>query len=92
MRKKVVIVLSGEGYVDVAAYQGSVSAYSFIQTYGLLTKAMSVCVATPGAKAPKFQCEDEVCGPTAVSFSAFSLHLNGRFRTNKHGSNTTKRL
>lgn len=59
IRKKVVIVLSGEGYVDVAGYQGSVSAYSFIQSYGLLTKAMTVCVATPGAKAPKFQCEDE---------------------------------
>lgn len=57
--KKVVVVLSGVGHVDVAAYAGSVSAYSFIQTYGLLTKAMSVCVATPGGHAPKFQCEDE---------------------------------
>ena len=41
-------------------FLGSVSAYSFIQAYGLLTRAhIDVCVATPNGKSPKFHCEEE---------------------------------
>jgi hypothetical protein len=49
--KRCLVVVSGEGYVEVASFQGSVSAYSFIQTHSLLTRAhVDVTVASIGGK------------------------------------------
>ncbi len=68
--------------------EATVSAYSFIQTYGLLTKALSVCVATPGAKQPKFHCEDEVlCRRSDKASLTLLPH-----RKSRPGSIRTKRL
>jgi putative intracellular protease/amidase len=51
MKKKCLIAVSAEGYVEVASFQGSVSAYSFIQTHSLLTRAhVEVVVASLGGK------------------------------------------
>ncbi len=60
MRKRCLVLVSGEGYVEVASFQGSVSAYSFIQAHSLLTRAhVDVIAASPGGKTPKFHCETD---------------------------------
>ena len=59
MAKRCLVVLSSaELEVASSAVTGNVSAYSFVQAYGLLSRAhVQVVVATPGGKQPVFQCE-----------------------------------
>jgi len=60
MKKRCLVLVSGEGYVEVASFQGSVSAYSFIQAHSLLTRAhVEVVAASVGGKTPKFHCETD---------------------------------